>query len=47
MRSDDKRRARLAAIRTVLSTLDYNRKDNRAVGAPDPSICAGPEIWDA
>ncbi len=47
VRSDDKRRARLAAIRTVLGALDYDRKDNRAIGSVDPLICAGPEIWDA
>ncbi|WP_370046575.1 MULTISPECIES: polyphosphate kinase 2 [Salipiger] len=47
IRSDDKKRARLAAIRHVLSHLDYARKDARAVGAPDPKIAGGPEIWDA
>ena len=47
IRSDDKKRARLAAIRHVLSHLDYTGKDVRAVGAPDPKIAGGPEIWDA
>ena len=47
IRSDDKKRARLAAIRHVLSHLDYTGKDARAVGAPDPKIAGGPEIWDA
>jgi polyphosphate kinase 2 len=47
IRSDDKKRARLAAIRHVLSHLDYDRKDPKALGAPDPKICAGPEIWEA
>ena len=47
IRSDDKKRARLAAIRHVLSRLDYDRKDPKAVGQPDPEICGGPEIWDA
>jgi polyphosphate kinase 2 len=46
VRSDDKRRARLGAIRSVLSRLDYARKDVRAVGDCDPSITAGPEIWN-
>ena len=41
IRSDDKRRARLAAIRTVLRQLDYPGKDERWVRAPDPLI-AGP-----
>ena len=45
VRSDDKRRARLAAIRHVLSALDYHRKDAKALGHPDPKICGGPDIW--
>ncbi len=47
IRSDDKKRARLAAIRHVLSHLDYSRKDLKAVGAADPNILGGPEIWGA
>jgi len=47
VRSDDKKRARIAAIQTVLSALDYDEKDVGAVGAPDPNIAGGPEIWDA
>jgi polyphosphate kinase len=47
LRSDDKRRARLAAIRTVLSRFDYARKDPKAVGQVDQSICGGPDLWDA
>ena len=47
VRSDDKKRARLGAIRTVLNSLPYAHKDARAVGTPDPAITAGPEIWDA
>ena len=47
IRSDDKRRARLMAIRTVLSQIDYARKDPKAVGQLDAEICGGPEIWDA
>ncbi|MFC6687054.1 polyphosphate kinase 2 [Jhaorihella thermophila] len=46
VRSDDKRRARLASIRHVLTALDYDHKDARAIGAPDPLICGGPEIWE-
>ncbi len=45
IRSDDKKRARLAAIRSVLNDHEYAQKD--AVDAPDPKICGGPEIWDA
>lgn len=47
IRSDDKRRARLEAIRHVLSSLDYARKDPRALGRCDPKIASGPEIWTA
>lgn len=46
VRSDDKRRARLAAMRTVLHRLDYDRKDAKAVGEIDTRICGGPDIWD-
>ncbi len=45
IRSDDKRRARLAAIRQVLASIDYAHKDPQAVGARDGTIAAGPEIW--
>lgn len=46
IRSDDKRRARLAAIRTVLYQIDYAGKDAAIARAPDPTICGGPDIWD-
>ncbi|KPQ17596.1 MAG: polyphosphate kinase 2 [Rhodobacteraceae bacterium HLUCCA09] len=45
IRSDDKRRARLAAIRTVLGQVDYHGKDQDVVGTPDPAICGGPTLW--
>lgn len=47
IRSDDKRRARIAAIRRVLSAIDYTRKDTRALGQIDSAVSGGPEIWDA
>ncbi len=47
VKSDDKKRARLAAIRHVLSALDYTNKDSRAIGTCDRSICGGPDLWDA
>ena len=47
VRSDDKRRARLSAIRTVLHHFDYTYKDPEAIGAIDSAICGGPDIWDA
>ena len=39
--SEDKRRARLAAMQAVLTRLDYPGKE---VMAPDPRICGGPEL---
>jgi len=42
--SADKRRARVNAIRTVLSGLDYTGKDDAALGAVDLKIVGGPEI---
>ena len=47
IRSDDKKRARLAAIRHALSHLDYTGKDKKALGSLDHKIVGGPEIWDA
>ncbi len=47
VRSDDKKRARIAAIQTVLSKMHYAGKDEEAIGQIDASICGGPEIWDA
>ncbi len=47
VRSDDKLRARLNAIRTVLHALDYDNKDLKAIGRIDDSICGTPDIWDA
>ena len=45
IRSDDKRRARVNAVRYILSQLDYARKDTKAVGHLDPLVCGGPDIW--
>lgn len=41
---EDKRRARIATMRAILSRLDYPGKE---VTAPDPAICGGPEILGA
>jgi polyphosphate kinase 2 len=38
IKSNDKKRARIAALRYVLYTLDYADKDPEIVGAPDPLI---------
>ncbi len=47
IRTDDKRRARLAAMRVLLHHFDYPQKDEKAVGEIDTKICGGPDIWDA
>jgi len=45
VRSDDKYRARLAAIEAVLSHIDYAGKITKVAKAPDPAIAGGPAIW--
>lgn len=45
IRSDDKRRARLAVVRAILQGLDYDGKNEALVGQPDPAITGGPEMW--
>lgn len=47
IRSDDKRRARLAAIQTILNAVDYAGKDTGVIGIPDPAITGGPDLLDA
>ena len=47
VKSDDKKRARLNAIRHVLAQFDYAHKDPKALGQVDTKVCAGLEIWDA
>jgi polyphosphate kinase 2 len=47
IKSDDKRRARLNAIRVVLNQVDYSGKDAGIVGEIDPQVCGSPAIWDA
>ena len=47
IRSDDKKRARLEAIRHVLCHIDYDRKIKKAVGTPDTKVIGGPDLWDA
>ena len=44
IRSDDKPRARIAAIQSVLHAMDYKGKDDGLIGRPDPLICGGPDI---
>ena len=47
VRSDDKRRARIATIRVVLGSIPNDERDADLVIPPDPKIAGGPEIWDA
>ena len=46
IRSDDKRRARLAAIQTILGAVDFACKDMDQIGVADPAITGGPELLD-
>ncbi|WP_103256351.1 polyphosphate kinase 2 [Tabrizicola aquatica] len=42
--SDDKKRARIAAIQTILGAVDYAGKDAGAIGKIDDRICGGPKL---
>jgi len=44
IRSDDKMRARIAAIQTVLHAVDYPHKDPAAIGKVDRNICGGIDV---
>ena len=44
IRSDDKKRARIAAIQTILNAVDYAKKDTKAIGKVDTLICGGIDI---
>ncbi|WP_406870235.1 polyphosphate kinase 2 [Thioclava sp. 'Guangxiensis'] len=44
IRSDDKKRARIAAIQTILNAISYPGKDRDAIGGIDPTICGGLDI---
>ncbi|PLS20936.1 polyphosphate kinase 2 [Neptunicoccus cionae] len=44
IRSDDKRRTRIAAIRRVLSDIPYDGRDDEVVQTPDPKITGGPDM---
>lgn len=44
IRSDDKKRSRVNAIRAVLSALDYDGKNRDALGEIDPKIAGGPDL---
>ncbi len=42
--SDDKKRARIAAIQTLLHQIDYVGKDTEVIGKIDTAICGGPDL---
>ena len=44
VRSNDKKRGRLEAMRWVLAQLDYPEKDETVVGTPDPNIVGPPAV---
>ena len=41
--ANDQKRARLEVLRVILSSLDYEGKDAKAVGKPDPKLTGAPE----
>lgn len=45
LRTDDKRRARIAAIQMLLGSFDYAHKNSDAIGTIDPQIAGGPDLW--
>lgn len=46
IRSDDKKRARLAAIECILQAIDYKGKNLNVIQKPDDKICGSPALWD-
>lgn len=45
LRANDKRRARIGAIRHILLSLPYDGRDDKVIGKEDPQIvCTGPDI---
>lgn len=42
--SDDKMRARVAALQTVLLTIDFKGKDLNVIGSVDPLLCGAPNL---
>jgi hypothetical protein len=44
VKSNDKKRARLEAIRHVLSQFDYEGRDDEVIGKPDKNLIGPPEV---
>lgn len=45
IRGDDKYRARISAMQRLLTAFEYDHKDPEAVGAPDPKVMGGADLW--
>lgn len=46
IRAEDKYRARLAVLQTILGAFEYPHKDSAVTTPPDPQICGTPAIWE-
>jgi polyphosphate kinase len=44
VKSNDKKRARLEAIKHVLRKFDYDGKNEEAIGEPDPMVIGPPSV---
>ena len=42
--SDDKKRARIAAIQSALRAVTFKGRDDALIGVPDAAICGGPDL---
>ena len=47
VRADDKRRARLAVMQTILSQFDYTGRNDTSIGMIDELICGTVDLWNA
>ena len=47
VRADDKRRARLAVMQTILSQFDYTDRNDTSIGTIDELICGTVDLWHA
>jgi len=45
VQADDKKRARIAVIQTVLGQVDFKGRDMDVIGAPAAGIVGGPDTW--
>lgn len=45
IRADDKLRARISVIQTILRAVDFPGRDLEAIGLPDARIVGGPSLW--